>query len=106
MTSPQREQYANLRTLRAEVKFLREALDQARSEASATKNKHKRWEGDINTKLRLVREERKTLEEEIARVREELSVAETLEPQVNKASDLEHRVEQLTEQLILWYVGG
>ncbi|KAI7885139.1 hypothetical protein K492DRAFT_124197 [Lichtheimia hyalospora FSU 10163] len=119
--------YNATRMLRAQLKQATTALNKLKTESARTKQKHVNWENEQSEKLRGYREARKKWQADMEEARQKLqeyekaaeaqnaelleaqkrvfeleSELKTHEPLLEKAEENEHRVMQLTKQMLLW----
>ncbi|PHZ09106.1 uncharacterized protein RHIMIDRAFT_240984 [Rhizopus microsporus ATCC 52813] len=119
--------YNTTRMLKAQLNQTTSALEKLRAESALTKQKHVKWEDEQSGKLRGYREARKEWQNQMTRVEYQLeeykkqlkeqkvqldsakqqifeleNELKTLEPVINKVTESEHRVKQLTQQMLLW----
>ncbi|KAG1159777.1 hypothetical protein G6F37_004579 [Rhizopus arrhizus] len=119
--------YNTTRMLRAQLNQTTSALEKLRAESALTKQKHIKWEDEQSGKLRGYREARKEWQNQMTQIeyqmeeykkelkeqKEQLNLAKqqifelenelkTLDPVLNKVTENEHRVKQLTQQMLLW----
>ncbi|ORY98594.1 hypothetical protein BCR43DRAFT_437222 [Syncephalastrum racemosum] len=119
--------YNATRILKAQLAQATDALTKLKSESAKTKQKHVKWEDEQSSKLRNYRERWKAWQAEMEAARQQLADYEkrfadqnaqlvevqqrafdlenelkTREPQLKKAEELEIRVNQLTQQMLLW----
>ncbi|EIE87451.1 hypothetical protein RO3G_12162 [Rhizopus delemar RA 99-880] len=119
--------YNTTRMLRAQLNQTTSALEKLRAESALTKQKHIKWEDEQSGKLRGYREARKEWQNQMTQIeyqmeeykkelkeqKEQLDLAKqqifelenelkTLDPVLNKVTENEHRVKQLTQQMLLW----
>ncbi|KAI8139494.1 hypothetical protein BJV82DRAFT_521507 [Fennellomyces sp. T-0311] len=120
--------YNTTRMLRSQLTEATKALTKLKAESALTKQKHIKWEDEQQSKLRSYREARKKWQAEKEEIRQKLEEQQqvaaeqhaqllraerrvfeleidlrTREPLLEKASENEHRVMQLTKQMLLWY---
>ncbi|KAI9469785.1 MAG: hypothetical protein EXX96DRAFT_381381 [Benjaminiella poitrasii] len=113
--------------LRAQLNQTTSALERLKAETALTKQKHIKWEDEQSVKLRNYREARKEWQNQMARaehqvldykkqINEQLVELEsshqrifelenelkTFEPTLKQVTENEHRVKQLTQQMLLW----
>jgi DNA repair exonuclease SbcCD ATPase subunit len=113
--------------LKAQLHQTTTALEKLKAESAMTKQKHIKWEDEQSNKLRSYREARKEWQNqmtrstqqlddyktEMAQHKQQLDAArehifdlqnelKTLEPTVERMTENEHRVKQLTQQMLLW----
>ncbi|KAI8068232.1 Hamartin protein-domain-containing protein, partial [Gongronella butleri] len=124
----ERQQLYNAnRMLRAQLTQTTAALEKLRTETAMAKQKHIKWEDDQSGKLRGYRDARKEWQAHMEVVKKDLddlrlvvddrtmeleqarkvifdlqSEVTTLQPMVEKASNYEQRIRQLTQQMLLW----
>ncbi|KAI9276319.1 hypothetical protein BY458DRAFT_433843 [Sporodiniella umbellata] len=119
--------YNTTRMLRGQLNQTTLALEKLRAESALTKQKHIKWEDEQSGKLRGYREARKDWQNQMTQIeyqieenkkqvksqKEQLDLAkqhvlelenelQTLDPVLHKATENEHRVKQLTQQMLLW----
>ncbi|KAI8991218.1 hypothetical protein BDF20DRAFT_903993 [Mycotypha africana] len=119
--------YNTNRMLKAQLHQTTAALEKLKSESAMTKQKHIKWEDEQSGKLRGYREARKEWQNQMAvkqhqvydyekqldeqrrqldKARERIFELEnelkTLEPTLAQVAGNEHRVQQLTKQMLLW----
>ncbi|KAG0187063.1 hypothetical protein DFQ28_006931 [Apophysomyces sp. BC1034] len=119
--------YNTTRMLKAQLKQTTAALESLKVETAMTKQKHIKWEDEQSGKLRNYREARKEWQSQMEATRQKLaeyenSLAEqseqlkdarrqifdleneqrTNQPMLEKVTEYEHRVKQLTQQMLLW----
>ncbi|KAI8090683.1 hypothetical protein BDF21DRAFT_334168 [Thamnidium elegans] len=119
--------YNTTRMLKAQLGQTTAALEKLKVESALTKQKHVKWEDEQSGKLRGYREARrewqnqmtntahqvKDYENQLTEQKVQLDDArqkifelenelKTLEPTLNKMTENEHRVKQLTQQMLLW----
>ncbi|GAA5801571.1 hypothetical protein HPULCUR_007019 [Helicostylum pulchrum] len=119
--------YNTTRMLKAQLGQTTAALEKLKAESALTKQKHVKWEDEQSGKLRGYREARrewqnqmtntahqvKDFENQLKEQKVQLDDArqkifelenelKTLEPTLNKMTENEHRVKQLTQQMLLW----
>lgn len=113
--------------LKAQLNQTTSALEKLRAESALTKTKHIKWEDEQSGKLRNYREQRREWQTSMTRVEHQVADFEkqlreqklqldsarqrifelenelkTLEPTLSKMTENEHRVKQLTQQMLLW----
>ncbi|KAI9496677.1 hypothetical protein BDB00DRAFT_758113 [Zychaea mexicana] len=119
--------YNTTRMLRAQLKDATNALTKLKAESALTKQKHIKWEDEQQGKLRSYREARKKWQADMEEAKQKLAEQErtaaeqhaqlleaqrrvfeveselrTRQPFLEKAAENEHRVMQLTKQMLLW----
>ncbi|CAO3683847.1 unnamed protein product [Rhizopus stolonifer] len=119
--------YNTTRMLRGQLNQTTSALEKLRAESALTKQKHIKWEDEQSGKLRGYREARKDWQNQMTQIeyqieeykkeqkeqKEQLDLAKqqilelenelkTLDPVLDKVTENEHRVKQLTQQMLLW----
>ncbi|KAI7872655.1 hypothetical protein BDF14DRAFT_1716475, partial [Spinellus fusiger] len=119
--------YNTTRMLKAHLKQTTDALEKLKLESAMTKQKHIKWEDEQSGKLRSYREmrkdwqhkmdaaqrqiveydrllsEQKTQLDEARQQKFELeNELNTIQPELEKVTEYEHRVQQLTKQMLLW----
>ncbi|CEP14350.1 hypothetical protein, partial, partial [Parasitella parasitica] len=119
--------YNTTRMLKAQLNQTTTALEKLKAESALTKQKHIKWEDEQSGKLRNYREARKDWQNQMARTAHQVSDFEkqlneqrvqldnarqrvfelenelkTLEPTLKQVTEYEHRVKQLTQQMLLW----
>ncbi|CAG8665650.1 9630_t:CDS:10 [Funneliformis caledonium] len=119
--------YNTCRTLRSQLSNTQAAFNRQRTETAHIKKKHVQWEDELNGKLKKYREEKKEWKGVLDKVEQELREAKLIidvqnkqieeisaknfslenqiilhEPQLQKLTEYEQRIDQLTKQLILW----
>jgi DNA repair exonuclease SbcCD ATPase subunit len=113
--------------LKAQLHQTTTALEKLKAEGAMTKQKHIKWEDEQSNKLRSYREARKEWQNQMTRSTQQLddyktetaqhkqqldaarehifdlqNELKTLEPTVERMTENEHRVKQLTQQMLLW----
>lgn len=113
--------------LKAQLNQTTSHLDKLKAESALTKQKHIKWEDEQSGKLRNYRDARREWQNQMARTEHQVKDYETqlneqklqlddarqkifelenelktLEPTVTKMTENEHRVKQLTQQMLLW----
>lgn len=113
--------------LKAQLNQTTSALEKLKAESALTKQKHIKWEDEQSGKLRNYREARREWQNQMANTEHQVKDYEmqlneqkvqldsarqqifelenelkTLEPTLNKMTENEHRVKQLTQQMLLW----
>lgn len=113
--------------LKAQLNQTTTALEKLKVESALTKQKHVKWEDEQSGKLRNYREARKEWQNQMARTAHQVTEYEkqlneqqiqldnarqrvfemenelkTLEPTLKQVTENEHRVKQLTQQMLLW----
>jgi chromosome segregation ATPase len=113
--------------LKAQLNQTTTALEKLKAESALTKQKHIKWEDEQSGKLRNYREARKEWQNQMARTEHQVTDYEkqlneqrvqldnarqrifelenelqTLEPTLKQVTENEHRVKQLTQQMLLW----
>jgi outer membrane receptor for ferrienterochelin and colicin len=68
----QQELYEQFRALRNDYQALQELLEREKADIKGIRAKHLRWESELNAKLKLAREEIRTLKEENECLKQEL----------------------------------
>ncbi|KAI7907153.1 Hamartin protein-domain-containing protein [Cokeromyces recurvatus] len=119
--------YNTTRMLKAQLNQTTSALTKLKAETALTKQKHIKWEDEQSNKLRSYREQRKEWQNQMARVEHQVldykkqlseqkieleracqrifeleNELKTLEPTLKQVTENEHRVKQLTQQMLLW----
>ncbi|OAD70180.1 hypothetical protein PHYBLDRAFT_148733 [Phycomyces blakesleeanus NRRL 1555(-)] len=119
--------YNTTRMLKAQLKQTTDTLEKLKLESAMTKQKHIKWEDEQSSKLRGYREMRKDWKHQadaaqlqlaeyerlLAEQKTQLEEARqkafnlenelsTIQPELERMSEYEHRVEQLTQQMLLW----
>ncbi|KAF7725209.1 hypothetical protein EC973_000375 [Apophysomyces ossiformis] len=119
--------YNTTRMLKAQLKQTTAALESLKAETAMTKQKHIKWEDEQSGKLRYYREARKEWQSQMEAARQKLTEYEkclaeqseqlkdarrqifnleneqqTHKPMLEKVAEYEHRVKQLTQQMLLW----
>ncbi|CAO3612765.1 unnamed protein product [Mucor hiemalis] len=119
--------YNTTRMLKAQLNQTTSHLDKLKAESALTKQKHIKWEDEQSGKLRNYRDARREWQNQMARTEHQVKDYETqlneqklqlddarqkifelenelktLEPTVTKMTENEHRVKQLTQQMLLW----
>ncbi|KAL7317328.1 hypothetical protein PS15m_003702 [Mucor circinelloides] len=119
--------YNTTRMLKAQLNQTTSALEKLKAESALTKQKHIKWEDEQSGKLRNYREARKEWQNQMARTAHQVKEYEkqlneqriqldnarqrvfemenelkTLEPTLKQVTENEHRVKQLTQQMLLW----
>ncbi|KAI8378436.1 Hamartin protein-domain-containing protein [Blakeslea trispora] len=119
--------YNTTRLLKAQLNQTTLALEKLKAESALTKQKHIKWEDEQSVKLRNYREQRKEWQAHMTRTEHQVNdyqqqldeqrvqldharqkifelehQLKTLEPILNSATENEHRVKQLTQQMLLW----
>ncbi|GAN05785.1 conserved hypothetical protein [Mucor ambiguus] len=119
--------YNTTRMLKAQLNQTTSALEKLKAESALTKQKHIKWEDEQSGKLRNYREARKEWQNQMARTAHQVKDYEkqlneqriqldnarqrvfevenelkTLEPTLKQVTENEHRVKQLTQQMLLW----
>lgn len=113
--------------LKAQLNQTTSAFEKLKAESALTKQKHIKWEDEQSGKLRNYREARREWQNQMAYTEHQVKDYEnqlneqkiqldearqkifelenelkTLEPTLNKMTENEHRVKQLTQQMLLW----
>lgn len=119
--------YNTTRMLKAQLNQTTTHLEKLKAESALTKQKHIKWEDEQSGKLRNYRDARREWQNQMARTENQVKDYEnqlqeqksqlddarqkifelenelkTLEPTVTKMTENEHRVKQLTQQMLLW----
>ncbi|KAI9023736.1 Hamartin protein-domain-containing protein [Phycomyces nitens] len=119
--------YNTTRMLKAQLKQTTDTLEKLKMESAMTKQKHIKWEDEQSGKLRGYREMRKDWQHQADAAQLQLTEYERLlaeqktqleearqkafdlenelsiiQPELERMSEYEHRVEQLTQQMLLW----
>ncbi|KAI8083147.1 Hamartin protein-domain-containing protein [Halteromyces radiatus] len=119
--------YNTNRMLKAQLAQTTASLEKLKSESALARQKHIKWEDEQSNKLRgyrearkewqahmdvantqlddyrhIIAEQREQLEESRKRTFELENELQTLQPDLEKASEYQHRVRQLTQQMLLW----
>ncbi|KAG2203494.1 hypothetical protein INT47_008221 [Mucor saturninus] len=119
--------YNTTRMLKAQLNQTTSALEKLKAESALTKQKHIKWEDEQSGKLRNYREARREWQNQMANTAHQVKDYEkqlneqkvqldgarqkifelenelkTLEPTLSKMTENEHRVKQLTQQMLLW----
>jgi DNA repair exonuclease SbcCD ATPase subunit len=113
--------------LKTQLSQTTSALEKLKAETALTKQKHIKWEDEQSGKLRNYREARKEWQNQMARAEHQIedydtqlgqqrvqldsarerifeleNELQTLEPTLKQMAENEHRVKQLTQQMLLW----
>ncbi|CAG8498975.1 16089_t:CDS:10 [Gigaspora margarita] len=98
--------YNACKNLKLQLEKTQTAFNRQRDENASIKKKHVQWEDELNNKLKKYREEKKEWKTELDKVEEQLREAKNdikvSEPQLQKITEYENRIDQLTKQLLLW----
>ncbi|CAG8680641.1 4608_t:CDS:2, partial [Cetraspora pellucida] len=94
--------YNTCKNLKLQLEKTQSAFNRQRDENASIKKKHVQWEDELTAKLKKYREEKKEWKTELDKVEEQLREAKVSEPQLQKLSEYESRIDQLTKQLLLW----
>lgn len=119
--------YNACKNLKLQLEKTQTAFNRQRDENASIKKKHVQWEDELNNKLKKYREEKKEWKTELDKVEEQLREAKLTikaqtkqieesnaknfrlendikvsEPQLQKITEYENRIDQLTKQLLLW----
>ncbi|CAG8490766.1 26429_t:CDS:10 [Dentiscutata erythropus] len=119
--------YNACKNLKLQLEKTQAAFNRQREDNASIKKKHVQWEDELNNKLKKYREEKKEWKTELDKVEEQLREAKLTikaqakqieeantmnfklendikvsEPQLQKLTEYENRIDQLTKQLLLW----
>ncbi|KAK3822972.1 MAG: Hamartin protein-domain-containing protein [Benniella sp.] len=119
--------YNTCRSLKAQLQETKQLLEKEKSELEKRKNKQTHWDTDVKNKLQHFRDERKQLQFELERIKQEINdtrqsqeiqegqlieerkgtfqlknCLEDLSPKLKKMEEYEKRIEEMTRQLVVW----
>ncbi|RGB30405.1 hypothetical protein C1646_627953 [Rhizophagus diaphanus] len=119
--------YNTCKILKSQLSQTQAAFDRQKTETTNTKKKHVQWENELNNKLKQYKNEKKEWKSILDKLEQELSESRLVidaqnkqievfsakcfslenqiklhEPQLQKLTEYEHTIDQLTKQLMLW----
>ncbi|PKY17431.1 hypothetical protein RhiirB3_487443 [Rhizophagus irregularis] len=119
--------YNTCKILKSQLSQTQAAFDRQKTETANTKKKHVQWENELNNKLKQYKNEKKEWKSVLDKLEQELSESKLVidaqnkqievlsakcfslenqiklhEPQLQKLTEYEHTIDQLTKQLMLW----
>ncbi|KAG0239829.1 hypothetical protein BGX31_002428 [Mortierella sp. GBA43] len=119
--------YNTCRSLKAQLQETKLLLEKEKSELEKRKNKQTHWDTDLKNKLQTFRDERKQLQSEVERLKQEISDTrqsqeiqerllteerkgtfqlknsiEDLSPKLKKMEEYEKRIDEMARQLVVW----
>ncbi|KAG0365765.1 hypothetical protein BGX24_003975, partial [Mortierella sp. AD032] len=119
--------YNTCRSLKAQLHETRTLLEKEKNELERRKNKQTHWDTDLKNKVQTFRDERKQLQFEVARLKQDIqdtrqvqeiqerllteerkgtfqlkNSIEDLSPKLKRMEEYEKRIEEMTRQLVLW----
>ncbi|KAF9428220.1 hypothetical protein BGZ94_003080, partial [Podila epigama] len=119
--------YNTCRSLKAQLQETKVLLEKEKNELNQRKNKQTHWDSELKGKLQMFRDERKALNFEVERLKQEIqdtrkakeiqerllteerkgtfglrNSIEDLSPKLKRMEEYEKRIQEMTRQLVIW----